>query len=793
MHRPGYAALTAVALFSLTLVSTVSPQPALAALDADAARCMASKLKTTGKLMQKQLGCYAKAIKKGVAVDTDCLAKPASKLVGAFTKAEALGGCLDDGDAAYIIGRSLGSARIIADGLTTDPLTRSACTGSKIKASSKRTSKTMKAYSVAVAKADTGKLIASLTKITEKFDSDFAKAELKSGCQTTGDASDAAARADSGLDPLYGDLGVVAFETVSVPSAAAPAETPGSGATDASGYPKLVTQYGTADVDLNNGIYTRFYYQPDDTPVDAVLVLVPGFEGGGNSFLPLAQNLVSRAVENGRRVELWALDRRGHQLEDLEGKAIAAQQADPQIALDWFFGGELGLTLSPQLTRRAQFHNTQEDTAFMANWTTNVVSKDIDAVIDAALAAVGNGNVFLGGHSAGTGHTARYAATDFDISSPGVLAGYTKLRGLVLLEGGGGSSSGTAPTEDELDLIEDRADGGLFYAVRDNAPRCADGTVCTVATEATDCLGIGNGKCVEPVAAYSVVPGLLNPQVLVSGEITSIQAINDPNTGESILTVDQGGVDNNAVAVVPELNVLNILGTTTALGGLGRFVDDDLPIAQAATFVASSAGAQGPTVGGLITWQPTTEPPLPLSVLVDNGPAPTALPGARWGVEVEVVRMDRLTETFYRGESNFTDWYYPGGGYSTTAELPELDTSALSIGRNRPDIENITQAANIDIPVICFGGSNGLTPIGQSFLAFAQSIGACAAPSCDGTPRVVDTLLPSEAFPTYGDENGGFSVFIDEGIAHVDVAVADDTNDMPIVERVLEFIERNSQ
>ena len=52
----------------------------------------------------------------------------------------------------------------------------------------------------------------------------------------------------------------------------------------------------------------------------------------------------------------------------------------------------------------------------MAEWTGLVFSRDIDAVVQAADAAVRNHNVFLGGHSAGTGFTARYAATDFALT-----------------------------------------------------------------------------------------------------------------------------------------------------------------------------------------------------------------------------------------------------------------------------------------------------------------------------------------------------------------------------------------
>src|SRR5207245_4557973 len=114
-------------------------------------------------------------------------------------------------------------------------------------------------------------------------------------------------------------------------------------------------------------------------------------------------------------------------------------------------------------------------------------SRDSAAVVQAAAAAVRNHNVFLGGPSAGTGFTARYAATDFDLIGAGPPApGYAKLRGLVLLEGPGASTAGPPLTADTLDRIIAKFDGGLYGAVRDNAGRCVDGTTaCTMADEAT--------------------------------------------------------------------------------------------------------------------------------------------------------------------------------------------------------------------------------------------------------------------------------------------------------------------
>ncbi len=617
--------------------------------------------------------------------------------------------------------------------------------------------------------------------------------------------------------------GQVVFETLNLASAAEPADTPGTSGVTVTN-PNLITQFGGASFSLNNARYTRFHDGIPGSVADAILVAVPGFEGGGNNFKLLAESLIVRAAAtHGQVVEVWAYDRRSDQLEDTEGLEIAESLLDPQVALDWLYGNELGLTLSPELVsgpnRRAIFHNTSSDVPFIANWTQLVFSQDIDAIIEEASTVTSN--VFLGGHSAGTGFTARYAATDFDLSGGGPAEpGHAKLKGLVLFEGGGGSL-GSTPSADSLDRIEDKFDGGLFGAVRDQAPRCADGTTpCTIATETIDCLAIGHAKCTEATSAYSA--GLLNPQLLASGDVIAIQAVNDPNTGQAILQVDQSGPNTSAFDLVPGLAALGaFLPQGTALGALGSFIDDDGFLAGVASFVASSVGAAGPVVGGLTTWLNNTEPQ-PAGAVPDNGPAPTSLPASRWGQEKEVVDFTRMITTFYEGESNFTDWYYPSSGLSVTgvsglcdiggsdtcvvgdvgaacasngecSQSIGLDSSALSVGRGRRDIANMVEAGNVDIPVIAFGGSNGLTPVPASFITYAQTLSTCSATSCNGTPRVVDASLPNEAFPTFGDVDGGFEVYITEGIAHVDILVAEDNADNNVLAPLADFLARNSQ
>jgi hypothetical protein len=270
---------------------------------------------------------------------------------------------------------------------------------------------------------------------------------------------------------------------------------------------------------------------------------------------------------------------------------------------------------------------------------------------------------------------------------------------------------------------------------------------------------------------------------------------------------------------VPDLATLSVLPIGTVESGIGSFLDDDGFVSQFAFFVATSLGEPGPIVDGLATWHAIDDGPLSAAALADNGPAPTSLPAHVWGQEVESTSFDRMMPLFYAGRSNFTDWYYPSSGLSTTSvpglcsaghcaagnvgatcaadsecsQSINLDSSALSIGRGRRDIENLTQAAAIDVPVIAFGGSNGLTPIPASYVPFAQSIGVCTAPSCSGAPRVVDAAQPNEAFPTFGNAAGGFEVYISEGYSHVDIVAAEDDGTNHVVGPLAAFLARNAE
>jgi hypothetical protein len=365
----------------------------------------------------------------------------------------------------------------------------------------------------------------------------------------------------------------------------------------------------------------------------------------------------------------------------------------------------------------------------------------------------------------------------------------------VLLEGSGGSTAGAADiSDDTLDRVIAKFDGGLYGAVRDDAPRCVDGTTpCTMGTEAADCAGLVPPKCTPPTTAYSSVPGVLNPRVLASSEATAIQALEDLNTHQAIGQLDVGAPGNNPIAKVPDIAGLAAVPPATVEGAFGTFLDKNGRIAQALSFLAMSIGSPGPTVDGVLTWVDFLHAPTPGP---DRGPAPTALPIRGWGRDTQATRLDRVIWAFFSGNTNFSDWYYPNAGPSTTNGI-NLDSTKLSApppaGRGRCDVENLTQAARIDIPVIAFGGSHGLAPAPAAYVPFAQSIAPCTAPSCDGsTPRLVDATSPNPAFPTFSGVAGGFEVYISEGFAHLDVVTAENTADNQVIDPLAAFLARNT-
>lgn len=153
-----------------------------------------------------------------------------------------------------------------------------------------------------------------------------------------------------------------------------------------------------------------------------VLVLVPGYGGGGGTFAQVAPTL----VEHVPNLQVWTVDRRGVGLEDRTGFATG----DPAAAYGYYLGEQ-------QVGGRSFDANLALKLPRAKKWGAAATLDDLRRIVLRARAG-GKRSVILGGHSFGAATAAAYAAWDFDGH-----AGYRDLSGLVLIDGGELGTFGT--------------------------------------------------------------------------------------------------------------------------------------------------------------------------------------------------------------------------------------------------------------------------------------------------------------------------------------------------------------
>jgi len=170
----------------------------------------------------------------------------------------------------------------------------------------------------------------------------------------------------------------------------------------------------------------------DPADADAVLVLMPGFLGGANSLEYVGRQLVYMALtQEGKYMEVWVLDRRPNNLEDLTGLNEAEEAKDIQAAIDYYYNGaEIdGRTFGGFLGN--------EDVPFLSEFGLKLAMEDVYTVITTMVPdpEMRRSKVFVGGHSLGGPLTAYFAGWDFD-GDPATLddAGYMNCAGLVGLD-----------------------------------------------------------------------------------------------------------------------------------------------------------------------------------------------------------------------------------------------------------------------------------------------------------------------------------------------------------------------
>lgn len=202
---------------------------------------------------------------------------------------------------------------------------------------------------------------------------------------------------------------------------------------------------------LNRVHFIRFRPLPKcgaTDEADAVIIMQSGFDNGPTVWSELGAQLVEAALERDKRLEVWAIDRRGSQLEDTRGLQMALAADDPLLAIKYYFGEDV--LANPKLPRHRTGHfpttPTDEllaagngefklipasDLPFMADWGFNVAAEDIEKVLRLVGTDAARGNVFLMGHSQGGLFTGSWGGK---LSADGIHRGHELLAGLIFID-----------------------------------------------------------------------------------------------------------------------------------------------------------------------------------------------------------------------------------------------------------------------------------------------------------------------------------------------------------------------
>lgn len=532
--------------------------------------------------------------------------------------------------------------------------------------------------------------------------------------------------------------------------------TPGAGPAA----PARVEQILGASPDLNRISYVRTHLERTDAPPPrTILILVPGFLSGASFFLPLSEQLVRQFNGN---LEVWVIERRPNQLEDRRGiHYVMAQGVSAQSLLDGFqlyfpdsdaaptgnFKGpedsdvDQDGIIDPAFTLPDAFGTqssyvllSQDDLRFTAHWGVDTYARDWKILVEQARAVVGpDGLVLFGGHSLGTSWAGIFAAYDFD-PGPGVDAAYQKIDGLLLLEGGGPADT-SANVRDTFAQYQTKiaalaTPGGPDVYLQNL-------NFATVALPGPTLLG--------PVGALAGLAGFFRGSEPAVSQHTSIFG-----TGLFSLFFQAPATNRSVV---------------------GFFIDDDFQILDAfkASVGFSDDGPNGflagvlvaQSNGGLRQWKEFDDPTLPsvfgmppcdpagatpanptgvACAIVDNGPPR--------GIEREVTDLTQIIRTQFFPD-NAEEWYYLSGRPSLDFQYGR-DSSVLG----DESLLAVTQNANVNVPVLAIGGSNGLAFQPSSFASYLGSIATPAAWK---------------------------QVAIIPGYAHLDVITANDNDAVPII------------
>lgn len=217
--------------------------------------------------------------------------------------------------------------------------------------------------------------------------------------------------------------------------------------------PSLAHPPGTPAV-LNQTNFIRIHRRDaDPRRVDAVLI--QAIPNGASSITEMGTDIIEMAARKGKNFEVWGIERREKNLEDLVGMHRAFSAHDPSIALRYYYGdhyldangkfdgkfGSPGATFVPL---------RQNDVPFLANWDATVMFRDVESILDLVPADRRRTNVFAYSAAPGGGFLSQLAGVKLRDGK----RGNQELAGLIVVEGQlsrASSGKDAAPSSADID------------------------------------------------------------------------------------------------------------------------------------------------------------------------------------------------------------------------------------------------------------------------------------------------------------------------------------------------------
>jgi pimeloyl-ACP methyl ester carboxylesterase len=504
----------------------------------------------------------------------------------------------------------------------------------------------------------------------------------------------AAQNPESGLDQ-------VVETTVSVPGSIPPANPVTGSDTPAA------LDRGLADV----------YELPgtSDTAVTKVLVLVPGFLGGANTFDYMARRIVLRTAG---RTAVWAEDRRSNLLEDQTGLDAAEAAKDADVAKNYYFhGAAVG-------DKHFAGFLSGSAVSFESEWGIKTQVEDLDALISAAIARYPHATVFLGGHSLGGSIVPIYAAWDF-----GDHAGFQRLSGLLLFEG----------TPD---------------------PQPAGGIPSQAAYETTGTAGPLGGSSLAALRSGNPVVSLepfVGTDLFVTAQIIGMRA-SDLFGAPQALSPD-ADLNRGFTKLLFGLQKVPVATNRAALGF--GFDDNYEPLSFARVSIGSAVGPVGPNrqqalFSAFLSPGDMLLAPTDATATYDWQRASES--GGTDPTDVEV-----FARTLFEGPSDFIEWYFPARLTLDVGVTSDLNVQPS--GDWRKDVYGmaVTENARVDLPVFAVAATRGLVRDVANFDPYCGSIasllrnGVARAAVADGCLKIskagyvhLDVLTATDTGPGNG-------------------------------------------